>query len=103
MKLFISQPMRGKTDEEISTRRNEIIAEMKEEYGEDLEVIESFVPLEGAPEGCNRPLWYLGRSLQFLSQADIAYFDTGYKEARGCAAEYACAVSYGIQIIISNQ
>lgn len=50
MKLFISQPMAGKTDKEI-------------------EVIDSF--FDGAPK---TPLWYLGESIKLLGQADIAYF-----------------------------
>lgn len=41
MKLFISQPMKDKTNEEIQTERDAIIAKMKKTYG-DIEVIDSF-------------------------------------------------------------
>lgn len=42
MKIFISQPMQGKTNEEIKTERERLIAKARERYGEDIEVIDSF-------------------------------------------------------------
>lgn len=41
MKLFISQPMRDKTDEEIKEEREKIIKEVEKLFGE-VEVIDSF-------------------------------------------------------------
>ena len=41
-KIFISQPMRGKTDEEILVAREKAIAKAKELVGEPIEVIDSF-------------------------------------------------------------
>lgn len=46
------------------------------------------------------PLWYLGKSLELLSTADIAYFAPGWNEARGCRIENQCAKEYGIEKII---
>lgn len=102
MKLFISQPMRGKSDTEILRKRNEIIEEMRAQFGEDVEVIQSFIPCEGAPDGSNAALWYLGRSFQFLAQADIAYFAEGWEDARGCQMEHLAACKYGIKNIITE-
>ena len=42
-KLFISQPMRGKTDEEILRERNEAITIAKDIMKDDIEVIDSFM------------------------------------------------------------
>ncbi len=39
-KLFVSQPMKDKTDEEILAVREKAIASAKEKLGEDVEVIE---------------------------------------------------------------
>ena len=47
MRIFISQPMKGKTDSEIKQERERIIEKVREEYGEAVTVIESF--FEGAP------------------------------------------------------
>ena len=42
MKIFISQPMRGKTDAEILAERERAINAAKDELGDDVEVLESF-------------------------------------------------------------
>lgn len=94
-RLFISQPMRDKTDEEIKAERTKIIEAATKEYGE-VEVIDSF--FESAPHDA-RPLWFLAKSLELLSTADIAFFAEGWKEYRGCKIEHECAVQYGIEIV----
>ena len=95
-KLFISQPMKGKSDEEILQEREIAIQKAKEACGEDVEVIDSF--FQNAPADA-RPLWFLGKSLELLSAADIAYFAPGWDRARGCMIEHECAVRYGINTI----
>lgn len=98
-KLFISQPMKGKTNEEIKAERENAIASVEGALGEDVEVIDSF--FEDAPHDAN-PLWFLGKSLQLLSTADIAYFAKGWEDARGCKIEHQCADEYGISLIIED-
>ena len=95
-KLFISQPMRGKTDEEIRAERKKAIESAERNLGEPVEVIDSF--FQNAPADA-RPLWFLGKSLELLSTADIAYFAKGWEDARGCRIENQCAVEYGIEVI----
>lgn len=97
-KLFISQPMKGKTDEEILKEREKAIASAKRNFVEDeeIEVIDSF--FQSAPVDA-RPLWFLGKSLELLSTADIAYFAKGWENARGCRIENTCAIEYGIDVI----
>lgn len=94
-KLFISQPMRDKTDEEIKAERAKIVKVVTERFGE-VEVIDSF--FESAPHDA-KPLWFLGKSLELLSTADCAYFADGWKDYRGCKIEHECAVQYGIDIV----
>lgn len=98
-KLFISQPMKGLTDEEILKAREEIKARAEQAIGEQVELIDSFV--EDYPKEINKsiPVWYLGKSIQFLSQADIAYFGGDWRNARGCKIEYEVANAYGIKTI----
>lgn len=73
-KLFISQPMRDKTDEEILAEREKAVKVAKEMLNEDVEVIDSF--FWEAPH--DAPHWYLvGRSLELLATADVAFFCTG--------------------------
>ena len=98
-KLFISQPMKGKTDEEILKVREKAIKSAESKIGEPVEVIDSF--FQGAPADA-KPLWFLGKSLELLSTADIAYFAKGWEAARGCKIEYECAIEYDIDMVIAD-
>lgn len=95
-KLFISQPMNGKTDEEILKERKAAIAFAESTIGEPVEVIDTF--FKSAPHD-SKPLWFLGKSIELLAQADVAYFAPGWENARGCGIEHECAVEYGIDRI----
>lgn len=99
-KLFVSQPMKDKSNDEILAEREKAINKAEEILGEQVEVIDSF--FENAPANA-RPLWFLGKSLELLSTADIAYFADGWTEARGCRVEHLCAVEYGIDIIHNEE
>ena len=97
MKVFISQPMNGKTNEEIKAERQQAIVDVKAEFPhEKIEVLDSF--FENAPHEA-KPLWFLGKSFEVLSQADIAYFCKGWREARGCEMEYDACCRYGISVM----
>lgn len=98
-RLFISQPMKGKTDEEILAVREKAIASAERHLGEEVEVIDSF--FRSAPVDA-RPLWFLAKSLELLSTADVAYFAKGWEGARGCRIENICAVEYGIDLVIED-
>lgn len=90
-KIFISQPMNGKTNEEIEDERNYIIGRLRE--NESVEIIDSFFkdkPYEASP------LWYLGESIKLMSESDIVFFCNGWQTARGCQIEHDCALEYGI-------
>lgn len=95
-KLFISQPMKDKSDDEILAEREKAIKSAEELLGEPVEVIDSF--FQSAPADA-RPLWFLGKSLELLSTADVVYFAKGWEEARGCKIENTCAIEYGITVI----
>lgn len=96
-KLFVSQPMKDKTDEEIKEEREDIVKCVTERFG-GVEVIDSFVE-ENAPNSANAGLWYLGKSLELLANADCAYFAEGWKDYRGCKMEHEACVQYGIDIV----
>lgn len=96
-KIFISQPMKDKTDEQILKERERAVSAVKEKFnGEDVEVIDSF--FQSAPHDA-KPLWFLGKSLELLSTADVAYFIGEWKNYRGCKIENTCAKEYGIETI----
>ena len=94
-KLFISQPMKGKTQEEIFATRDKAVASAERELGEPVEVIDT-VFAAGPP---NKPLCYLAKAIEALAGADVAYFAKGWQSALGCRIENECAVQYGILTI----
>lgn len=96
IKVFISQPMRDKTDEQILAERNRAIETVKKKFDGDVVILDSF--FQGAPHDA-RPLWFLGKSIQVLSQADVAYFIGNWRSYRGCKAENMLAKAYGIETI----
>ena len=97
MKVFISQVMRGLTDEEILKTREEAIkfakATIDLSSGDIIEIIDSF--FQSAPAEA-KPLWFLGKSLELLSTADVCLFVGDWENARGCRIEHECCVQYGI-------
>lgn len=100
VKVFISQPMRGLSDDAIIAKRKEVEQKIIDLYeGEPVEFIDSF--FEGAPHDA-KPLWFLGESLKKLASADIAFFCEGYSSARGCIIEYEAARAYGIKTLVEN-
>jgi len=95
-RVFISQPMRDKTDEQIKEERARAIEAVKELYEDDVEIIDSF--FESAPHDA-RPLWFLGKSFELLSTADVAYFVKGWGAYRECKMEYLACKEYEIAIM----
>lgn len=94
-KLFISQPMRNKTDEEILSERAAAVEAAKKILGDDVEVIDSFF----GTSDMSHALEYLGESIKRMAQADAVYFAPGWGMARGCRIEHDCAVEYGLTIV----
>lgn len=95
-KLFISQPMKDKTDAEILAVRKQAIQSAKNLLGEDVEVIDSF--FQDVPHDAT-PLWFLAKSLELLATADVVYFAKDWEKYRGCRIENTCAIEYGITVI----
>lgn len=98
-KLFISQPMNGKTEEYIKNERQHLIETTEKVYEEKFEVIDSYI--ENAPENANS-LWYLGESLKLMSQADVVVFAKDWELYRGCKIEHQAAIDYGISDVIES-
>ena len=103
-KLFISCPMRGLTDEMIKANREKMhkIAEIV--FDQELEVIPSYIS-QDPPEGAMAPMWYLGRSIQLMSEADYYIgVNMPYGYSNGCVIENDVAVTYGLQrhLVVSS-
>ncbi len=102
-KAMISQPMAGKTEEEIVATRERAIAFL--EKG-DYEVINTLFTDEWYSDEAmkergveNIPLCFLAKSLENMSLCNAAYFCKGWEKARGCLIEHEAAKAYGLGII----
>lgn len=95
-KLFVSVPMKGRTAEEIkvSIQKMKKIAEIYE--GEELELIDSYVE-DNPPKNNNQAIWYLGKSLEKLSEADIFIGIEDDYDWSGCYIERMTAHKYNIK------
>lgn len=95
-KLFVSVPMKGRTEEEIRKTIDKMknIAEIYE--GEEMELIDSYIE-DNPPKDSKEAVWYLGESLKKLAQADVFI---GIRESfdwNGCQIERETAEKYGIK------
>lgn len=95
-KLFVSVPMKGRTEEEIKAtiQKMKKIAEVYE--GEELELIDSYIE-DNPPKDNNEALWYLGESLKKLAQADVFMGICESYDWNGCQIERETAERYGIK------
>lgn len=98
-KLFISIPMRGLSKDEILKNMNFSKCEVEKQLGEKVELIQSYMSDCTGNENGNRGLYFLGKSLELLSQADLVYFAKGWENARGCIIEHIASKGYGINIL----
>lgn len=90
MKVFISQNMKDRTDEEILKEREELI---KRFHITKDELIDSFITDEN-----KTPVEMLGKSIELLGQADLALIPSVNRN-RGVEIEYQVATKYGIERI----
>lgn len=95
-KLFVSVPMKGRTEGEIkaSIQKMKKIAEIYE--GEELELIDSYIE-DNPPKDSKEAVWYLGESLKKLAQADVFIGICESYDWNGCYIERKTAEKYGIK------
>lgn len=93
-KLFISCPMKDRTEEAIKDSMNRMhkIAEII--FGEELEAIDSYIP-DNDPTDNNKAMWYLGKSIQMMADADY-FIGVSEFSHTGCDIEKHAANGYGI-------
>lgn len=102
-KAMLSQPMAGKTQEEITATREKAIAALKARGFEVINTLftDEWYSKEKMEERgvVQIPLCFLAKSLENMSLCHAAYFCKGWEQARGCKIEHDAAVAYGLDII----
>lgn len=102
-KAMLSQPMAGKTNDEIVATRERAIATLTEK---GYEVIDTLFTGEWRGKDAMEsrgveqiPLYYLVKSLESMSLCNAVYFCRGWENARGCRIEHAAAREYGLELV----
>lgn len=91
MKIMISQPMNGKTTEQIMNERKNIVIKLEAEG----HTVVNTIFAEETPADCDTALFYLAKSIDAMSKVDAVLFMKGWNEARGCGIEHLIADAYG--------
>lgn len=95
MKIFISQPMSDRTNEEILEERNHIRNFISILYGVKVEVIDSFFK-DFDPNA--KPTDFLGESIKLLGGAELVVFAENWENYRGCQVEHKVCNLYDIPL-----
>lgn len=94
MKIMLSQPMTGRTAEEIREERKELVKQL-ESQGHT--VIDTVFNFEGK-DPYNDGLFIMGHCILAMSEADAVIFMKGWENSRGCKIEHELALRYGLFI-----
>ena len=107
--IFISQPMTGKSEEEIlATRQKEIekIHQLFDADGVEINIIASYIDdatrkhfKEHVRDDINWDIFWLSQSLERLAMADMIWLCDGWEYSKGCNVELECAIQYGLVIV----
>ena len=103
VKVFVSQPMRGKTNEEIMKERERVKDVVKRLYivpntivTVKVEILDSFI------KDSNSSLETFIRGLNKMYEADLVYFVKGFKDYRGCKLEFEIATQYNARMAVEQ-
>lgn len=95
-KLFISCPMKGRTEENIRSSMERLHKIAEAYFDQELEVIPTYIEHK-PPVNNNQSIWYLGESIKMMAEAD--YFigvDSTYQVFPGCEIEHDVARYYNV-------
>lgn len=98
-RLFVSQPMRGKTQDEIIEARDKAVKKLSLILDEEFEVVDSYFTEDEPKDVKNSGMYWLGKSLELLSKCDLALFIGDWWEYRGCRIEREVGRTYGIEML----
>lgn len=99
-KVYVSQPMRGKSTDDIVRERKALLAEAAVALQtDDVEVLDTY---RGTYTN-KPPLLLLAWALEKMAAADAVIFAPGWRDARGCRVEHLAASEYDIPILYGRR
>ena len=107
--IFISQPMTGKSEEEILATRQKEIEKIHQSFdadGVEINIIASYIDdatrkhfQKYTSDDINWDIFWLSQSLERLAMADMIWLCEGWEYSNGCNIELECATRYGLCIV----
>ena len=107
--IFISQPMTGKSEEEILATRQKAIEKIHQLFdadGIEINIIASYIDdatrkhfKKYVSDDINWDIFWLSQSLERLAMADMIWLCDGWEYSNGCNIELECATRYGVGIM----
>lgn len=94
MKIFISTPMNGLTDDQIKATFKRVREEVSDQLSCDTTATQTVSNAIFGRIGRSR-LQMLGHSISLLDTVDAIIFTTGFTKASGCLVEYHVVNEYG--------
>lgn len=91
IKVFISQPMNNRTEEDIFKERDEIVKKLKSVY-------DNITVIVGWTTDNLSPIESIGKSIMMLNDVDLVVFADNWKLSRRCRIEYQVCIEYGITV-----
>lgn len=98
-KIFVSVPMKGRTDEAIA-KSISIMQNVAKAYypDEEIEFIDNFVSCD-IEDLKKRSITCLGDAIKKMADADTLIIPTNIWESNGCVTERDVAYRYGIRVV----
>ena len=94
MKVYLSQLMRGKSQERIISEREAAVKALHVAYpDEEIEVLTTFLELS-----FGNPLLSLGQNIAKIGEADLVAMLPAWQDSRRCRIEHDVAEAYSIAL-----
>lgn len=95
-KIYISIPITGHDIKEVKQKAEYI------KRGLTVDNYTAITPFDVCTEE-NKPYsYYMGRDIEALLGCDMVFFATGWKQSKGCRAEYEVAKIYNKQLLFET-
>ena len=98
-KVFISVPMKGRTKENIEKSIEKMKTIASTLLDEEVEFINTIVEEKPPYNTSKEAIWYLGKSIEILSQCDVLVCLNDIYDFSGCIIEEKVALEYNMQVI----
>lgn len=99
MKAIISQPMKGKSTEQIKQERADLVKLLSEKGYIVEDTVFTFT--DNLSEN-RHALFCLGKVISLMAAMDTVVFMDGWEDARGCRLEHDCCEAYGVPILYAR-